>query len=45
MIFQRIQAFKHPVMKVLLAQLVPDVFDRVEFWSVGRKLQKVDILW
>lgn len=33
------------VMKVFPTQLIPNVFDRIEFGSEGRKFQKVDVFW
>jgi hypothetical protein len=33
------------VMKVLLKQFFPDVFNRIEFGSVWRRFQKEDVFW
>src|SRR5262249_13078771 len=34
-----------PVVKIVLAQVVPQVFDRIEFWTVGRLQNEPHILW
>src|SRR5665213_1746252 len=45
MILERIEAVEDAVVKSLLAQLVPDVLDRVEFGCVRRQAQKPHVGW
>ena len=42
MIDERVQRPKDLVADVVLAQVIPEVFDGVKFWAVGRERQQVD---
>lgn len=33
---QLIQGRKNPIVKLFLAQFLPQVFDRIDFWTIGR---------
>lgn len=44
MILQRIKAFEHPVMKKLLAKLIPELLDGVELWRIGWQFEQIDVL-
>jgi hypothetical protein len=44
-IFQSIQTLEVPVMKELLAQLIPDMLNRAELDRIGRQREHVDICW
>lgn len=41
---QSIQALEDTVVEELLAQLIPDVLYRVEFWRIGRQAQQVNVV-
>ena len=39
-VFECVDRLKDTVVKPLLAQLIPEMFDRIEFWRVGREREE-----
>ena len=43
MVFQSIKAVEDPVVEELLAQLIPDMLNWIEFWRIGRQPEQENI--